>query len=94
MVIETAKLDYFLYVLCGKIKGLLNATLLRDFCAREVMQEIRIVVCDYHDSKSVRYSSIFLTHCIKNAKWVTVWQLHKDQCQYAICHTPGGRHLH
>jgi len=58
------------------------------------MQEVRFVVCDYNDSKSVRYSSIFLTHCVKNAKWVTVWQLHKDQCQYAICCTPGDIHLH
>jgi len=30
IVIETAKLNYFFYVLCGKIKGLLNATLLWD----------------------------------------------------------------
>jgi len=30
IVIETAKLDYFFYVLCDKIKGHLNTTLLWD----------------------------------------------------------------
>jgi len=87
IVIETAKLDYFFCVLCDKIKGHLIQHCCGTLRAREMFQEVRIVVYDYHDSKSVRYSSIFLTHCIKNAKGGTVWQLHKDQCQYAVSYT-------
>lgn len=63
-------------------------------CAREMMQEIRIVVCDYHDSKSVKVLRYFLNTLYQECQRGTVWQIHKGQCQYAICHTPGGRHLH
>jgi hypothetical protein len=70
-----------------KLKAILIQHCCGTLCARGMFQEVRIVVYDYHDSKSVRYSSIFLTHCVKNAKGGTVWQLHKDQCQYAVSYT-------
>lgn len=43
-----------------KLKAFLMQHCCETLCAREMMQEVRIVVCDYHDSKSVKVFKYFL----------------------------------